>query len=321
MQELHPWLQNSWQTWQQQLESLNFASATLLVSSQGLGTFQLAEKFARSLMCTTSNSEPCGFCHGCDLMRSGNHPDYYVVQPEKEGKAITVEQIRQCNRMAQESSQLSGYRVFIIEPADSMNESAANALLKTLEEPPEKCVFVLIANNANTLLPTIVSRCQQISIPDPQPSMVASWLRSELNTEVPAYASHINGNAPLKTKEFVQSGDIDQYLSIEQLLLSSIKGDVSAALTCVKKLNESPVVRLTWLWYLMTDAQKIHFGVYKESFTPGCHGLSSLLSYVVIDKQTLALADLLEQLRHFPGLNSELLITDWIFKFNEETCL
>ncbi len=320
MKELHSWLQNPWNSWKVQLDQNSFASATLLTGPQGLGIFSLAEQFGRSLMCNTSSSEPCGFCHGCDLMQSGNHPDYHVIQPEKEGKAITVDQIRLCNRIAQESSQLSGYRLFIIEPAEAMNESAANALLKTLEEPPEKCVFILIASKANALLATIVSRCQQISIPEPQPDVVSVWLNEQIGTEVPSFASHINGNAPVKTKEFVQAGGVEQYLDIEKTFIAALKGDVAATLHCVKKLNESPITRLTWLWYLLTDAQKVSFGVETRSFTPGCHTLSSQMSYVVLEQQSLALAELIEKLRHFSGLNTELLITDWIFNFNEETC-
>ncbi len=321
MKELHFWLQAGWQSWKQQLDNNSFASATLLVSSPGLGTFKLAEQFAHSLMCLTSKSEPCGFCHGCDLMNSGNHPDYHVVRPEKEGKTITVDQIRQCNRIAQESSQLSGYRLFIIEPAEAMNESAANALLKTLEEPAEKCVFVLITEKSDSLLPTIVSRCQQIAIPDPQPELVTDWLRKELDVEVPAFASHINGNAPVQTEAFIQSGGLKEYQKIEQSFIAATQGDISCVLQCVKQLNESPLTRLTWLWYLLTDAQKVHFGLDQWSLTPGCHALSSSLSYGVLERQTHALAALIEQLRHFSGLNTELLITDWIFNFNEETCL
>ncbi|WP_165311854.1 DNA polymerase III subunit delta' [Vibrio ziniensis] len=321
VKDLHSWLQGSWNSWKYQLDNNSFASATLLSSSPGLDTFQLAEQFARSLMCNTTTSEPCGFCHGCDLMQSGNHPDYHVVKPEKEGKTITVEQIRQCNRIAQESSQLSGYRLFVIEPAEAMNESAANALLKTLEEPPEKCVFVLIASKASALLPTIVSRCQQVAIPDPQSGVVTLWLQKELGVDVPAFASHVNGNAPVQTKVFMQSGDIDAYKSIEESLIAAVQGDIESALKCTSKLNESPITRLTWLWYLLTDAQKVHFGVVQPNFTPGCRTLSSLLSYVVLEKQSSELAALIEKLRHFTGLNTELLITDWIFKFNEETCL
>lgn len=118
-------------------------------------------------------------------MQSGSHPDYHLVRPEKEGRTISVDQIRQCNRLAQESSQLSGYRLIVIEPAEAMNESAANALLKTLEEPAEKCVFVLLTSRINHLLPTIVSRCQQITVAEPSASLVAEWLAENCNRMCP----------------------------------------------------------------------------------------------------------------------------------------
>ena len=182
-------------------------------------------------------------------------------------------------------------------------------------------MFILIAAKANILLPTIVSRCQQLSIAEPKPSVVTTWLQQEVGQEVPPFASHINGNAPVKTKTFIEEGGLEQYKDIEKAFISALQGDIAAAMHCVKKLNEAPAIRLTWLWYLLTDAQKVHFGIENRSFTPGCHTLSAQLSYVVLEQQSLSLATLIEKVRQFPGLNTELLITDWIFNFNEEACL
>ncbi len=118
-------------------------------------------------MCVNYESEACGFRHSCELMKSGSHPDFHVIEPEKEGKSITVDQVQVSNRWAQQSSQLGGFlRVILLNwPA---NESASNALLKTLEEPASNCIFILSTRNSNRLMPTILSRCQQFNVVCPQ---------------------------------------------------------------------------------------------------------------------------------------------------------
>lgn len=319
---LYPWLLQPWQQWQQRLQSNSFAHATLIHAQRGLGTEALVTQFANTLMCTGSDTEPCGFCHGCDLMQSGNHPDYHQVRPEKEGKAITVDQIRQCNRVALESSQLNGFRLIVIEPAESMNESAANALLKTLEEPPEKCVFVLVTHQLNQLLPTIVSRCQLINIAVPSAHQASEWVATQLNTSIPEYAAHLHDNAPLLTLKFVESDGVKQLNALERAFISSVSGDVTGALQCAQLVAEEPSVRLNWLWYLMSDAQKVHFGIATQDALPGAKELARLLSYNTLYQHSQALIELKERLRAFSGLNAELLVTQWLFNINnEDSCL
>lgn len=321
MSSLYPWLTEAWLAWKSQLESSRFASSTLILAPEGCGAFQLVEKFAQALMCTTQSSEPCGFCHGCELMRSESHPDYHLIRPEKAGKSITVDQIRQANRLAQESSQLSGFRLVVIDPAEAMNESAANALLKTLEEPAEKCLFVLVTARTSQLLATVVSRCQKIVIPEPDPQAVGEWLAQECRESVPHYAAHIHGNAPLVTKEAILSGDIKDYAEIEQQFLSALQGDISALLSCSKALSAKPLTYLNWIWFLLTDAQKVVFGLNYSYFTPGSQAIAQNVDLTLLQQQTESLAKLIEQLRLFSGLNSELLIADWLLKFNGDTCL
>ncbi|WPC74983.1 DNA polymerase III subunit delta' [Vibrio porteresiae] len=319
---LYPWLLQPWKTWQQRLQSCTFAHATLVHTQQGLGTDELVAQVAKTLMCTSSDTEPCGFCHGCELMQSGTHPDYHEVRPEKEGKTITVDQIRQCNRVALESSQLSGYRLMVIEPAEAMSESAANALLKTLEEPPEKCVFVLVCHQINLLLPTIVSRCQTINVAAPTAHQASEWVATQLNQSIPDYAAHLHDNAPLLTLKFVESDGVKQLTTLEQAFIRSISGDVSAAVECAQLVAQEPLVRLSWLWYLMSDAQKVHFGLLAQDALPGAQALAKHLSYNTLYRQSEALIQLKEQLRAFTGLNAELLITQWLFNINnEDSCL
>lgn len=320
MAQLYPWLEGVWKEWQESLETDRFSNASILSVDDGLGAERLVELFSRAVMCSNYTTEACGFCHSCQLMNSGSHPDYHVIRPEKEGKAISVDQIRQCNRLAQESSQLAGVRLFIIEPAESMNESAANALLKTLEEPSGNCLFLLVSHRANLLLPTIVSRCQQWVVSNPASSEVTSWLAQQAVNNVPAYASHINNNAPLKALDFVEQGHVESYQKLEHQLLELLKGQ-GDVLKLAKELAVNPHNHLQWVWYLLTDAQKVHFSVSEPFFTPGSNALAQYLNYDLLYQQTINLSELIEQLREHPGLNCELLVLDWLFKFKEESCL
>ncbi|MEZ8099586.1 DNA polymerase III subunit delta' [Vibrio bivalvicida] len=320
MSDLYPWLSPLWKEWQSNLQADRFSNAALLIADEGMGAQQLVEHFSRAVICQNYPAEACGFCHGCQLMESDSHPDYHVIRPEKEGKAITVEQVRQCNRIAQESSQLSGLRLFVIEPAEAMNESAANALLKTLEEPSATCMFLLVTHRANSLLPTITSRCQQWHLTVPESSLVTSWLSEQAEKPVPAYAAHINGNAPLATLEFINQDKMSQYVSIESEFIAHCHNQADVT-KLAKELASEHAEYLNWLWYLLTDTQKVHYGLAMPFFTPGAEKLAQIVEYQRLYIQTQELVKLTQQLRTHTGLNAELLILDWLFKFNGEICL
>ncbi|MCG9647186.1 DNA polymerase III subunit delta' [Vibrio brasiliensis] len=319
MNDLYPWLTDLWQEWQASLQADRFPNASLVVASQGMGVEQLVDNFSRAVMCQNYPAESCGFCHSCQLMESNSHPDFHVIRPEKEGKTITVEQIRQCNRLAQESSQLSGSRLFVIYPVEAMNESAANALLKTLEEPSASCLFLLVTHRSHSLLPTITSRCQQWHLTAPESQSVATWLSAQSVGDVPAYAAHINGNAPLATLEFVKQDKVSRYLELESqfIALCQQQGDVAKL---AKELASQPDESLNWLWYLLSDGQKVHYGLQTPAFTPGAAQVAELVDYQRLYSQAQELLKLIEQLRLHSGLNAELLILDWLFKFNGEIC-
>ena len=320
MAELYPWLTSLWQQWQTHLDQDRFPNSTLLIAKSGLGADQLVRKFSRAVMCSNYASEPCGFCHSCQLMEAQNHPDFHLVVPEKEGKSISVDQIRNCNRLAQESSQLSGYRLIVIEPAEAMTESAANALLKTLENPAANCLFLLVASSASQLLPTVTSRCQQWHIHEPHTDELAGWLSLKTTQNVPVYTAHLNGYSPLKTLQFVEQDENNNYQTIEQQMIAIARqqGDI---VKLAKSLAEDTQQSLNWLWYLLTDAQKVHFRLNVPTTLPGALVLAESVSYNMLYTQSEALRALIEQFRSHSGLNKELLILDWLIKFNGEVCL
>ncbi len=314
-----PWLQPVWDNLKVSLDSERVPGALLLQSAQGLAVEKLVELFSHSLLCQNYTSEACGFCHGCQLTQSNSHPDLHWIKPEKEGKSITVDQIRACNRLAHESSQLNGYRVFIIEPADAMNESASNALLKTLEEPGQKCLFLLVTHNQERLLPTIQSRCQQWVVTPPSTEQAMSWMSEQGSLKVPAYALKLNMGSPINTLEAVKSGDLDEYQAFERSLIETLSSPVSDVLQCASLMAKNPDKALDWAWYLLTDAQKAQFGVAEADQLPGADKFQPN-NYNGLYSAAQKLLELKAQMQTFPGLNLELLSMNWLIESREALC-
>jgi len=174
--ELYSWLEAPWQSLQAHIAGDRIPHALLMQGPTGLGKLALAERFAHELLCSNPEDGPCGACHGCQLFEAGTHPDYQRIGPEEPGKAIKVDAIRKLISDLSLKPQYRGYRVFVIDQAELMNLSSANALLKTLEEPAEKTVLLLIASHPSRLPPTILSRCQKLVIRAPHRQESVRWL-------------------------------------------------------------------------------------------------------------------------------------------------
>ncbi|MDO5411198.1 MAG: DNA polymerase III subunit delta' [Lachnospiraceae bacterium] len=139
------------------LDHGNISHAYILSGEEGMGKMTLAKAFARSLLCSTHNG--CGSCHSCLMFASGNHPDVIYVQHEKEN-SIGVDDIReQLIADTEIRPYQGGYKVYIIDEAEKLTPAAQNALLKTIEEPPEYVVVMLLTSHEESFLQTILSRC------------------------------------------------------------------------------------------------------------------------------------------------------------------
>jgi DNA polymerase-3 subunit delta' len=160
------------------------ASAYLFAGREGIGKATTALAFALMLNCEEpGDDDACTRCDSCRKIVNGNHPDLFLIEPEKEGRAIKIDQIREIERQIGFSPVSARYRVMIIDPADRMTDEAANAFLKTLEEPPPHNVFILTARDPGDLFPTIVSRCQQVPFKPLAPEYIADFLTRELDLD------------------------------------------------------------------------------------------------------------------------------------------
>ena len=182
---LPPWLAPSWRMLADAIGSGRIHHALLFASPRGYGKRALAEAFAASLLCQqrTADGSACGKCRSCLLVAAGSHPDLARVTFEirDDGRPrteLTVDQLRALGARLSLASQFGGWQIALIDPADAMNPNAANALLKTLEEPSTNTVIALVADDPSRLPPTIRSRCQKIDVPMPTRDQALAWLRS-----------------------------------------------------------------------------------------------------------------------------------------------
>lgn len=178
MAEAYPWQQA---LWQQLAGRTQHAHAYLLHGPQGIGKRALAERLMALLLCQRPvNLNACGQCKSCLLLAAGSHPDNYVLEPEEADKPIKVDQVRDLVSFVVQTAQLGGRKVVLIEPVEAMNINAANALLKSLEEPSGDTVLLLVSHQASRLLPTIKSRCVQQACPLPSAEQSLAWLGQAL---------------------------------------------------------------------------------------------------------------------------------------------
>ncbi|MES2818420.1 MAG: DNA polymerase III subunit delta' [Pseudomonadota bacterium] len=178
MAEAYPW-QSA--LWQQLAGRAQHAHAYLLHGPSGIGKRALAERLVGSLLCRSPlDLEACGQCKACHLLAAGTHPDYFVLEPEEQDKAIKVDQVRELVGFVVQTAQLGGRKVVLVEPAEAMNLNAANALLKSLEEPSGDAVLLLVSHQPSRLLPTVKSRCVQQACPLPSEADSLAWLAQAL---------------------------------------------------------------------------------------------------------------------------------------------
>jgi DNA polymerase-3 subunit delta' len=174
--------------------------AYLLTGPQGVGKRTLALRFAQSLNCPnpTLPGAPCGVCSSCKRFESLQHPDLTVVEAEQVGGVLRIDQVREMQHNLSLAPYEAKYRVALILRFEEANTSAANAILKTLEEPPPQVVVILTANSTENLLSTIVSRCEVLSLRPLSVEATATGLQSTkgIPAEIANQLAHVSGGRP-----------------------------------------------------------------------------------------------------------------------------
>jgi DNA polymerase-3 subunit delta' len=153
--------------------------AYLFVGPEGIGKRTLAIALAKAVHCSAGAHDFCGSCVNCQRIDDGNHPDVRIIEPLTGKKEISILQVREFERELNFRSFTGQRKIIIVDPATLMNLASQNALLKTLEEPPQDSLLILIAPSAGGLLPTLRSRCLRISFVPLAGSEVERYLRTK----------------------------------------------------------------------------------------------------------------------------------------------
>ena len=310
---LYPWQSHDWQRWLQMRERL--PHAILIHGSNGIGKVQFAEHAARSLLCEAPSVEghACGSCASCGWFEQYSHPDYRRVRPEvldaddedapaegDEGSTkktaaskapsrdIRIEQIRSLAGFMNISTHRAGRRVVVLYPAEALNAASANALLKTLEEPPPETVFLLVSHRIDRLLPTIRSRCRQFAMAIPDNTASLAWLSAQGVDEAQRWLAE-QGGAPLAALEASQG----EFADAQNDWLSQLaRPDMSTLLGVADRLQKIALPQLLawhqrWLYDLLSFKLAARVRYYPEHRT----SLAALAALVTVDSLQQAVRD------------------------------
>jgi len=327
----------SWQTenWNQAtryLKDNRLAHAILLSGPKSIGKLEFCLAFIQRLNCAnpTLDDHACGECKDCHLFTARTHPDIRMlnvdedVEQDKKSsnkvEQIKIDDIREINQFMTLSRQQGVYKVVCLNYAESMNNNAANALLKTLEEPPQNSIIFLITHRADALLPTIKSRCQIWKFKLPEDKQSLSWLNQQQKQNYWPALLKVAGNRPLLALELDASGLGESRADYYKDLMHFLSGKTHVTKISVKHQDEQLERLVGWQQAWCADLIRCHYE--KEPVTlenPDIRrSLHSLVGRVDLHS-TFKFMDKLIELRRFSSapLNKRLFIEDMLIRCQE----
>lgn len=248
MHDLLPWHMENWTRLLETRRQGRLPHAMLLTGSDGLGKARFARQLAESLLCEQPADDglACGQCRQCLLLEAGSHPDLRLVAPEAGKTQIGIDAVRELVVGNTLSVGEESHRVFIIDPADSMGRAAANALLKTLEEPIKGSLLILLSARADRLPITIRSRCQQLKIAAPAQDEAIAWIVR--NTQVSSVQAlqllQLAKGAPLNVPALIENNALERHNQLLQSFVALAAGKASAVQISEAWLKEQALSQL-----------------------------------------------------------------------------
>lgn len=297
---LELWHQPVWQQLAERLDADRVPHGILLTGSASVGKGQLARNFASALLCSNRQQEgvPCGECASCRYTSAGSHPDLHEIGLEEDARWLKIDQIRQLSRQAALTSSLGRYQVFIVNPADRLTVSAANAFLKTLEEPRADSVLLLVAESMRRLPITILSRCQRFHVATPSREDATQWLRAKTEqgdaqqdpqeiTEALDFANGLPGIA----LELLQQDLLKVARSTRTQLDQVARKQVSVLQVAAQWQSDYPDHRLSWMHRVLSASCRAHCGEDNPLALTVGRDLASLTQMVADVERTQMLMD------------------------------
>lgn len=275
-----PWLEKTWEKCITTLHQDKLPHALLISGSAGLGKSEFAVALAQKILCSKKELRVCGQCHSCQWFAANSHPDYWDIAPEEDKKQISIAQIRDLTEALGKTG-YGHYQVVVIHPAEAMNRAAANALLKTLEEPSGNVVILLVCNRPAGLLPTIRSRCQEIRIQPPTYEQASQWLTLQLTPDSPKPVElmAIADGLPVRALRLAESGEWENNDKIAKDFLALLYGKISVLSAAESWAKQSVEQVLTIISTLIQDLIRLMLGLTTSELQHGhrAHELQKLI--------------------------------------------
>ncbi len=255
------------------LEKNEFASAYLFFGDEAIGKRLAAINFAKAMNCLSNTMDGCDECISCSKIKKGIHPDVRIIAPEaemadtetnaeskgteKKSRIIKIDQIKAIQGEMAYSPFEGKKRVFIIDNADKMNTEAANSLLKTLEEPARNSIIILVSSKPNFLLPTIVSRCQQMRFTTaPIETVKRLLIEKGINNsdaDLIASAAHGRIGIALNTDASAIKEKRDEYLNLLSAAVSGNTGNIFLSVEKYAKDSNAAMEIFEWFYIWLRD--------------------------------------------------------------------
>lgn len=318
----YPWLNAPYKHIVSQHQAGRAHHALLIQSLPGMGDSALVWGVSRWLMCTQPTGvKSCGECHGCQLMAAHNHPDWYSLTAEKGKSSLGVDAIRQVTDKLYHFAQQGGAKVIHIPVAEQLTEAAANALLKTLEEPPANCWFFLSTHQPSALPATLRSRCMTLHLTVPAEQQSLNWLVGQTTQQESdaLTALRLAGGAPAAALEMLTGNQWQQRNKLCQMLSETLPDHTLALLPLLSQ--DDVALRIHWLMALLLDAVKYHQQnlrwITNIDQQPLIAKLAGLMPVTVLHQSL----NLWMQCRHHiletPSVNHELLVTEALLDWEQ----
>lgn len=311
----YPWLNQPYRHIISQHQAGRAHHALLIQAIDGMGDDALVWGVSRWLMCQQRDGlKSCGLCHGCQLMQAQTHPDWYRLEAEKGKSTLGIDAVRQVTEKLYHFAQQGGAKVVWLPDAAQLSESAANALLKTLEEPPANSWFFLSSREPSRLLATLRSRCMALSLTPPDEAQSLQWLSRQMSQDEAALqaALRLSAGAPAAALQLLEPARWQARQTLCNALPDALRQDILQLLPALN--SEDVAARISWLLALLVDALKWQQGATRWLSNPDRQDVVALLadtfSSRALDESAREWMQCREQLIHVAAVNRELLLTD-----------
>lgn len=234
--------------------------ALLVHEAPGAGGEWLAGWAARLVLCSNPAEAPCGHCGPCQRAAQGQHPDLIFVRPLETSAQIRIEQVRELSAELALTAHQGGYKVGILSPADTMNRFAANALLKTLEEPPRGTLLVLVASQPSRLPATILSRCQRVRVRAPLRAEAVAWLEATRGPGDWGSMLAVLGTTPMNATDADPAAVVEVAAEVRRGLEEAAAGEGDPVATAERWARSELSLRLTCVENWLTERIRARIG-------------------------------------------------------------